>query len=193
MSLRFPSMISYRGVKPCSTSTARSFFGRSLMWPSEALTMYCLPRYLLMVFALAGDSTITRAFGISNLNSVQVDHPEATILSRNSFPEAVSQDPASPARRARQSVRKPSYLLEPEEDRPSVWQYPPARWPALCDLFRVGSPVLKMTEQSLRMQSRSQGAGNARARLTDGAPPAEVPRLRRSNPAPAWRLVLSIG
>ena len=26
-----------------------------------------------MVFALAGDSTITRAFGISNLNSVQVD------------------------------------------------------------------------------------------------------------------------
>ena len=28
--------------------------------------MYCLPRYLLMVFAFAGDSTITRAFAISN-------------------------------------------------------------------------------------------------------------------------------
>jgi hypothetical protein len=27
--------------------------------------MYCLPRYLLMVFAFAGDSTITRAFAIS--------------------------------------------------------------------------------------------------------------------------------
>src|SRR5262249_12838368 len=30
-------------------------------------TTYCLPRYLLMVFALAGDSTMTRAFAISFL------------------------------------------------------------------------------------------------------------------------------
>ena len=62
MSFFLPSITSYWGSKPFSTSTARSFFGRSLTWPSDALTTYCLPRYLLMVFAFAGDSTITRAF-----------------------------------------------------------------------------------------------------------------------------------
>src|SRR5579883_2603011 len=64
MSFFLPSMTSYRGSKPFSISTARSRLGRSLICPSEALTMYCLPRYLLMVFALVGDSTITRAFAI---------------------------------------------------------------------------------------------------------------------------------
>src|SRR5579883_1995360 len=48
------------GVKSLSTSTERFFLGRSLMWPSEALTRYCRPRYLPMVFAFAGDSTMTR-------------------------------------------------------------------------------------------------------------------------------------
>ena len=46
------------------TSTPRSFFGRSLTWPSEALTRNFLPRYLPIVFALAGDSTMTREFAI---------------------------------------------------------------------------------------------------------------------------------
>src|SRR5690348_18055711 len=64
MSFFLPSMTSYLGSKPLSTSTLRSFLGRSLMCPSDALTTYCLPRYLLMVFALAGDSTITRALAI---------------------------------------------------------------------------------------------------------------------------------
>jgi hypothetical protein len=41
-------------------SIAKSFFGRSLMWPSDALTTKSLPRYLPMVFAFAGDSTMTR-------------------------------------------------------------------------------------------------------------------------------------
>src|ERR1022692_2885740 len=81
-------MISWRGSNPCSTSTARSFLGRSLIWPSDALTTYCLPRYLLMVFALAGDSTITRAFGIRRLQQRFIDIPEATKLSRNSFRQA---------------------------------------------------------------------------------------------------------
>src|SRR5208283_5211749 len=65
MSCLLPSMTSYFGRKPFSTSTARSFLGRSLMCPSDAFTTNCLPRYLLIVFAFAGDSTITNAFAIS--------------------------------------------------------------------------------------------------------------------------------
>src|SRR5262249_12226679 len=41
-----------------------SFLGRSLTCPTEAITVYPEPRYLLMVFALEGDSTITSAFVI---------------------------------------------------------------------------------------------------------------------------------
>ncbi|MOA24186.1 hypothetical protein D3C78_1448590 [compost metagenome] len=33
--------------------------GRSRMWPMLDFTTYWLPRYLLMVLALAGDSTMT--------------------------------------------------------------------------------------------------------------------------------------
>ncbi|MNV86375.1 hypothetical protein D3C71_1804040 [compost metagenome] len=34
--------------------------GRSRIWPMLDFTTYWLPRYLLMVLALAGDSTMTR-------------------------------------------------------------------------------------------------------------------------------------
>src|SRR5271156_2606555 len=44
---------------PSLRSTPILFFGRSLMWPTEASTVKSFPRYLLIVFALAGDSTIT--------------------------------------------------------------------------------------------------------------------------------------
>src|SRR5216684_1724911 len=46
-------------------STPRSFAGRSLICPIEAITMKSLPRYLLIVFALAGDSTMTKFFVIA--------------------------------------------------------------------------------------------------------------------------------
>src|ERR1700704_4311931 len=65
-------MISYSGSKLFWTSTPRPFEGRSLMCPIEAITMKSLPRYLLIVFALAGDSTITRFFGIAY--SIPVTH-----------------------------------------------------------------------------------------------------------------------
>src|SRR6266853_3034087 len=60
--LRFfeSGMISYSGWKLFCTSTPRPFEGRSLICPIEAITTKSLPRYLLMVFALAGDSTMTR-------------------------------------------------------------------------------------------------------------------------------------
>src|SRR6266853_5090473 len=53
-------MISYSGWKLFCTSTPRPFEGRSLICPIEAITTKSLPRYLLIVFALAGDSTMTR-------------------------------------------------------------------------------------------------------------------------------------
>src|ERR1700761_9242558 len=51
-----------------SSSTPMSFFGRSMMWPIEASTWYSLPRYLLIVFAFAGDSTITSDLPIRSLH-----------------------------------------------------------------------------------------------------------------------------
>src|SRR5439155_23456293 len=43
-------------------STPSLLLGRSFTWPSEAFTTYSAPRYLLIVFAFAGDSTITNDF-----------------------------------------------------------------------------------------------------------------------------------
>ncbi|AGP38522.1 hypothetical protein SCE1572_31040 [Sorangium cellulosum So0157-2] len=39
--------------------------GRSLTCPFEANTSYPLPRYFLMVFAFAGDSTMTSVLAIT--------------------------------------------------------------------------------------------------------------------------------
>ena len=64
MSFFLPSITSYIGRKSLSTSTERFFLGRSFTWPRDALTVNCFPRYLPIVFAFAGDSTITRFFAI---------------------------------------------------------------------------------------------------------------------------------
>src|SRR5271154_4968498 len=57
----FPGMTISSGAKlPSLRSTPSLFFGRSLMCPTEASTVKSFPRYLLIVLALAGDSTITR-------------------------------------------------------------------------------------------------------------------------------------
>src|SRR4051812_16759059 len=55
---------SYTGSKPLSTSTPSLLFGRSRTCPIDASTLYSFPRYLLIVFAFAGDSTMTNAFAI---------------------------------------------------------------------------------------------------------------------------------
>src|SRR5581483_1197864 len=62
MILFLPRMTTYSGVKPCSTSTPIFDLGRSMTWPTDAFTVKPAPRYFLMVFALAGDSTTTSAF-----------------------------------------------------------------------------------------------------------------------------------
>jgi hypothetical protein len=47
------------GTLASSDSTRSPPAGRSRMWPKEDFTINPLPRYLLMVLALAGDSTMT--------------------------------------------------------------------------------------------------------------------------------------
>src|SRR5512140_1679694 len=55
-------MITYSGVNcPSAISTPSLRVGRSRMWPTVAFTEYFDPRYLPIVFALVGDSTMTSA------------------------------------------------------------------------------------------------------------------------------------
>src|SRR3712207_711093 len=61
MILPLPRMITYSGVKSVSKSTPIFDLGRSLTWPTDACTVTPPPRYFLIVLALAGDSTTTRA------------------------------------------------------------------------------------------------------------------------------------
>src|SRR5271169_1996934 len=56
----FPGMTTYSVSNSFSTSTPRLLLGRSFTWPKEASTVNPLPRYFWIVFALAGDSTMTR-------------------------------------------------------------------------------------------------------------------------------------
>ena len=55
----FPGIVTYSGAKPSSRSIPSVFVGRSRTWPTVAFTAYADPRYLPMVLALAGDSTMT--------------------------------------------------------------------------------------------------------------------------------------
>src|SRR6185503_15289746 len=55
-----PWIGSYIGSKSLSTSTPNLLFGRSMTWPFDASTMKSLPRNLLSVLDLVGDSTTTR-------------------------------------------------------------------------------------------------------------------------------------
>ena len=43
-------------------------FGRSLTWPMEARTVKSAPKYLEIVFAFAGDSTINKFIKYFKLN-----------------------------------------------------------------------------------------------------------------------------
>src|SRR3954453_9889510 len=54
-------------AKPLAGSTAPSLGTRSRTCPYEARTVKSLPRYLLIVLALAGDSTMSRCLGMSVL------------------------------------------------------------------------------------------------------------------------------
>src|SRR4029079_8569161 len=59
--LVLPLMVTYLGSNPFSTSTPSSRVGRSRRCPTAAFTSYPEPRYLPMVLALVGDSTMTSA------------------------------------------------------------------------------------------------------------------------------------
>ena len=58
------SVMLYFGSKLFSKSMLISFAERSLICPNEDITTKSLPKNFSIVFALAGDSTITRFFAI---------------------------------------------------------------------------------------------------------------------------------
>src|SRR6476469_6426784 len=65
-------MSSYFIAKSRSGSTAPSFGTKSRTWPYEARTVKSLPRYLLIVLALAGDSTMRRFLAMGAVPRVTV-------------------------------------------------------------------------------------------------------------------------
>ena len=61
---RWELMFIYSGSKSCSISTPNLDFGKSLICPIEATTFVLPPRNFFIVFAFAGDSTITNLSAI---------------------------------------------------------------------------------------------------------------------------------
>ena len=57
-----PLIFMYSGSKLSSTFTPSLLLGRSLTWPTDAMTLYLEPRYLLIIFAFDGDSTTSSVF-----------------------------------------------------------------------------------------------------------------------------------
>ena len=60
----FPLIFIYSGSKSCSTSTPSFDLGKSLICPIDATTFVFPPKNFFMVFAFAGDSTITNLSAI---------------------------------------------------------------------------------------------------------------------------------
>src|SRR6266852_3921859 len=79
-------MTTYSVSKSFSTSTPRLLLGRSFTWPKDASTVNPLPRYFWIVFALAGDSTMTRPLDNGSSNDSLFDSKltcRGTFRSRN--------------------------------------------------------------------------------------------------------------
>src|ERR1700722_10604916 len=98
ISFFFPFITSYTGLKSLSTSTERFFFGRSFTCPSEAFTTNCLPRYLPIVFAFAGDSTMTRLFSIVTMCFLVYESETTEILPQSAKTGTEHSVPSPPTR-----------------------------------------------------------------------------------------------
>src|ERR1017187_6463418 len=161
------------------------------------MTTYCLPRYLLMVFAFPGDSTITRAFGILAFQNAA---PKAasrndckfpvdlTTLLQSSCRAIVSPAPAFPAQRARQSTRKERYLPLSQGDRPNVWRHPPLALRAPSgpyDPVAERSLLLMMPVRRRRFHPPPPTAFSGPCLLDAGGIQEEGRRSHHSSPAPA--------
>ena len=60
----FPAIVSQTTEKSLSISTLNLLLGRFFICPTDASTKYSFPKYLLIVLAFAGDSTIMRDFSM---------------------------------------------------------------------------------------------------------------------------------
>src|SRR5215217_3564477 len=66
-----PLIVTYCGSKSCSRSTPSLLVGKSLMWPTDAMTVYPRPRYFEIVLAFVGDSTMISDFAMRAPSSHQ--------------------------------------------------------------------------------------------------------------------------
>src|SRR5437899_9277613 len=89
---------SYSAWKPFLTSTPSVFLGRSRTWPMEAFTWKSRPRYLLIVLAFAGDSTITRFFATTTIPPPTTLPDLSPTAGRRGLPAAAGRGPPAPAR-----------------------------------------------------------------------------------------------
>src|SRR5215469_11311895 len=97
-----------------------------------------------MVFAFAGDSTITRAFAITCFQEMIPNYqPEVTTLSQRSFPEAAVPGPAFRVQKGPQLARTLMYPAQFPGDHPNLYrgvhfegvQRPPDNGPELGPRF----------------------------------------------------------
>src|SRR3954451_15070412 len=120
ISFFLPSITSYLGVKSLSTSTAKSFLGKSLTWPKEALTRYCLPRYFPIVFAFAGDSTMTSDLArLTLLPAVQNEQSRRTLRRTLPFYHTLTKFLPGSCRTSPDIWRSKSAPINSDEETPS--------------------------------------------------------------------------
>src|SRR5580692_943231 len=148
-----PGITTYSVSKSFSTSTPSVLLGRSFTWPSDASTVKPLPRYFWMVFALAGDSTITKPL----VNVSSVDYYAFCETSTNAV-AATSGRPRLSALSCQLSAcegTKPAYVLL----RWPLQKVADNQWPARApDHERAGDGT------QVHWPSPSQSAGSAQIR-----------------------------
>src|SRR6266446_6356434 len=121
----FPWITWYSASKLRSMSTPSFDFGRSITWPTDAFTWYLRPRYLPSVFALAGDSTMTRFLAmVRNAAGSRRLAPEA--LAGKLRDEAAELEREQRLERVRRGEpRAPDHLVDVPAVRPDAGEHAP--------------------------------------------------------------------
>src|SRR5271165_6790602 len=143
--------------------------GRSFTWPSEASTVKPFPRYFWMVFALAGDSTMTNPF--THFPSVlDFLFPKLARMGRRQQVTGWQQSAVS------------SQLSAFSSAMPAFFSRPPFRLKAACNLAFPGTPdrVPEAGDTPIRSRNPRQFAGSVQNPhpLVDTFPPRCWHRLK---------------